>query len=95
MAQSILAVYEHGVLRPLERVTFSESQKVTIQIVPESINNELDTPLLVQVGLLTPPQCPSKKSLISKKVRRKLADTLARGAKQTLSEIVIEERGKW
>jgi hypothetical protein len=48
---------------------------------------------LVKVGLLTPPSKPSKRSSISKAERKKLADALAQGAKQTLSEIVIEDRG--
>lgn len=96
MSQSILAVYEHGLLRPLEPLTLPESHKVRIQIIPEPVVDKADQVMqfLVEVGLLTPPSRSSKPQLISKAERRKLADALAQGAKHTLSEIVIEDRGQ-
>lgn len=95
MPQSIMAVYEHGLLRPLEPLTLPESLKVRIQILSEPVVDKGDQVIqfLVKVGLLTPPSNPSKSSLISKAERRKLADALAKSAKKTLSEIVIEDRG--
>ncbi len=94
-SQSIMAVYEHGILRPLEPLTLPENFKVRIQIIPEPAVDKADqvVQFLVKVGLLTPPSKPSKLSPISKAERKKLADALAQGAKQTLSEIVIEDRG--
>nr|VFK62745.1 MAG: Protein of unknown function DUF104 [Candidatus Kentron sp. TUN]VFK71946.1 MAG: Protein of unknown function DUF104 [Candidatus Kentron sp. TUN] len=81
MPQSIMAVYEHGLLRPLEPLTLTESQQVKIQILSE--------PLADKNGhVVESPQ------IFSKAERRELADALARGAKKTLSEIVIEDRGQ-
>ncbi len=95
MPQSIIAIYEHGLLRPLEPLTLPENRKVRIQIVPEPVVDKADEIIqfLVKMGVLTPPSNPSKSSSISKAERRKLADALAKNAKQTLSEIVIEDRG--
>jgi len=97
MPQSIMAVYEHGLLRPLEPLTLPENHRVRIQVVPEFVTDKADQAVqfLIKVGLLTPPSNPSKSSLIPKAERRKLADALAHGTKQTLSEIVIEDRGQW
>jgi len=97
MPQNIMAVYEHGLLRPLEPLILPENRKVKIQIVPELTTDKADqvVQFLIKVGLLTPPSNPSKLSSISKAERRKLADALAYGTKQTLSEIVIEDRGQW
>ena len=97
MPQSIMAIYEHGLLRPLEPLTLPESHKVQIQIVPEPVVDKADQVIqfMVKVGLLTPPSRPLKSSLVSRSERRKLADALAQSAKQTLSEIVIEDRGQW
>ncbi len=97
MPQSIMAVYEHGMLRPLAPLTLPEKRMVRIQILPEPVIDQADQAIqfLVEAGLLTPPANPSKPAYMSKVERRKLADALARGAKQTLSEIVIEDRGQW
>ena len=97
MLQNIMAVYEQGLLRPLEPLILPEKYKVHIQIVPEPVVDKGDEIIqfLVNMGLITPPSTPSKASTISKAERRKLADALAKNAKQRLSEIVIEERGQW
>ncbi len=97
MPQSIMAIYEHGLLRPLAPLTLPERRMVRIQILPEPVIDKADQVMqfLVEVGLLTPPENPSKSASISKAERRKLADALAQGTKHTLSEIVIEDRGQW
>ena len=97
MPQTIMAVYEHGLLRPLEPLILPENHKVRIQIVPEPVVDKGDEIIqfLVKMGMVTQPSNPSKVSSISKTERRNLADALAKNAKQTLSEIVIEDRGQW
>lgn len=97
MPQNIMAVFEHGLLRPLEPLTLPENHKVLIQIIPEPVVDKGDEIIqfLVKMGLITPPSNPSKLPSISKTERRNLADALAKNAKQTLSEIVIEDRGQW
>lgn len=96
MSYSITAVYEHGVLRPLEPLTLPECRTVRIQILPDSVPDTAEQVMLFlnKVGLLTPPQS-QRTSLVSKEERRKLADALGQSAQQSLSEIVIEDRGQW
>ena len=97
MLQSIMAVYEHGLLRPLEPLTLPESFKLRIQILPETILEKKGNAVhsLVQKGLLTPPSNPLNTAPIPKAEKRKLADAMAQDLKKTLSEIVIEDRGQW
>ncbi len=97
MSQSIMAVYEHGILRPIEPLKLPERRKVRIKIVSEPVVDKGDEIIqfLVKMGLITPPSNPSRSSSISKAERRKLSDAMARNSKQTLSEIVIEDRGQW
>jgi predicted DNA-binding antitoxin AbrB/MazE fold protein len=97
MQQNIMAVYEQGILRPLEPLMLPERYKVYIQIVPEPVIDKGDeiVQFLVNMGVITPPSTLSKSSTISKAKRKKLADALAKNSKQTLSEIVIEDRGQW
>ena len=97
MSQSIMAVYEHGILRPLEPLKLPERHKARVKIVSEPVVDKGDEIIqfLAKIGLITPPSNPSRSSSISKAERRKLSDAMARNSKQTLSEIVIEDRGQW
>ena len=97
MSQSIMAVHEHGIFRPLEPLELPERHKVRIKIVSEPVVDKGDEIIqfLVKMGLITPPSNPSRASPISKAERRKLSDAMAKYSKQTLSEIVIEDRGQW
>ena len=97
MSQSIMAVYEHGILRPLEPLKLPERHKARVKIVSEPVVDKGDEIIqfLAKMGLITPPSNPSRSSSISKAERRKLADAMAKDSKQTLSEIVIEDRGRW
>ena len=92
-----MAVYEHGLLRPLEPLILPENQKVMIQVLTEPVVDKTEQVIqfLLKTGLLTPPSNPKKTQLVSKTKRRRLADALAHNAKQSLSEIVIDERGQW
>nr|VFJ63866.1 MAG: Protein of unknown function DUF104 [Candidatus Kentron sp. DK] len=95
--QSITAIYEHGLLRPLEPLTLPENRKVRIQVLPESAANKHDPVIqsLVARGMVTLPSNSSNPPLLSETERQELAEALARSAKKPLSEIVIEDRGPW
>ncbi|MBF0397660.1 MAG: antitoxin family protein [Desulfobacterales bacterium] len=97
MSQNIMAIYEHGVLRPLEPLILPESQTVWIQVIQESLidNTKQVIQYLNKIGLLIPPSSPSKTPLISKVERRRLSDALSQKTNRSLSEIVIDERGQW
>ncbi len=93
----VLAVYEKGQLRPLKPLSLSEQQRVRIRIMPEQPLDKADKAIqhLIQSHLLTPPSESLTDETISESERRQLADTLAKAAKRTLSEIVTEERAQW
>ncbi len=97
MPQSIIAVYEHGLLRPLEPLILPEKQKVRIQVEPEkqidSIENVFQ--FLINMGWVTPPSGQSKVKPISLQERNRVADILGKSAKKPVSQMIIEDRGEW
>ena len=104
MAEIVTAVYENGMLRPLQPLDLRERQTVRIQIMPEEpvIQDEPDEveeviQSLVAAGLMRPrPKrgTPSPDP-VSEEERRRLADIMGKAPGKPLSEIVIEERGEW
>jgi predicted DNA-binding antitoxin AbrB/MazE fold protein len=99
MTETILAVYQEGVLRPLEPLHLKEQQRVYIQAVPEETAEDEAAAairVLVEAGLMRPPdrQTPPPPDPVSEKERRALAELLAQAPGKSLSEIVIEDRGK-
>ncbi len=89
-----MAVYEHGILRPLEPLILSEKQMVRIQVEPEK---QIDTvyQFLINMGWLTPPFGQSKVKPVPLKERNRVADILGKAVKKPVSEMIIEDRGKW
>ena len=97
MSETVKAVYENGVLRPLRPLKLRERQTVRLQIVPEEltdIEDEAAIRMLVEAGTLTPPPGRSDVEPISEEERRELADRLGRAPGKPLSEIIIEDRGE-
>jgi predicted DNA-binding antitoxin AbrB/MazE fold protein len=96
MPQSITAVYEQGVLRPLEPLSLPENQKVRIRIDMEK-QKDLGGNVfqfLIDIGRLTPPSGQSKVNPIPLAKRNRAADILGQAAKKPVSEIIIEDRGE-
>lgn len=96
MTETVKAVYENGVLRPLRPLKLRERQTVRLQIVPEEptdSEDEMAIRMLVEAGTLTPPPGRSNVEPISEQERRELADRLGRVPGKPLSEIIIEDRG--
>jgi predicted DNA-binding antitoxin AbrB/MazE fold protein len=96
----VTAVYEKGILRPLQPLNLRERQRVRIQVFPEEVaetENEYEAAIraLVAEGLLTPPPGRSKVPPIPEQERLELANRLGRAPGKPLSEIIIEERGEW
>jgi predicted DNA-binding antitoxin AbrB/MazE fold protein len=98
--ETVTAVYEKGVLRPLQPLDLQECQVVRIQVLPEmgeEDEGEEMIRLLVAAGLMrprprigTPPPDP-----VPEEERREMAERLGRAPGKPLSEIVIEDRGEW
>jgi len=100
MAEIVTAVYENGMLRPLQPLNLRERQTVRLQIVqdePVEGENEGEAAIrmLVEAGLLTPPPRRPDVEPIAEQDRRELADRLGRAPGTPLSEIIIEDRGEW
>ena len=97
MAEIVTAVYEKGVLRPLQPLNLEEQQTVRLQVLPEEPDNEIEEVIqaLVEAGLLTPPPGHSEIDPVSEEERRELAEALGQAPGKPLSEIIIEERGEW
>ena len=99
MTETILAVYEEGVLRPLEPLHLKERQTVYVQVMPqEAVEDEGATAIrvVIEAGLMRPPdrEMPLPPDPVSEEERRALAEALASAPGKTLSEIVIEDRGE-
>jgi predicted DNA-binding antitoxin AbrB/MazE fold protein len=99
MSETVRAVYEKGMLRPLRPLHLRERQTVQLQIVveePAESENEAEAAirLLVAAGQLTPPPRHPDIAPISEQARHELADRLGHAPGKPLSEIIIEDRGE-
>lgn len=97
MTETVKAVYENGVLRPLRPLKLREHQTVRLQIVPDEptdAEDEAAIHLLIEAGTLTPPPGRSNVEPISEQERRELADRLGQAPGKPLSEMIIEDRGE-
>jgi predicted DNA-binding antitoxin AbrB/MazE fold protein len=98
VSEIVQAIYERGVLRPLDPLDLSEQQKVRIQVWSEEEPEEEEVlRVLTQAGLMrprpgrgSPPPPP-----LSEDERQALADEVGRAPGKSLSEIIIEDRGAW
>ena len=104
MMEIVTAVYEKGMLRPLQPLNLRERQRVRIRVVPEDSdvseepvdNTDALIQRLVAKGLMRPrPRGPIPPDPVSAEERKALADRLGRAPGKPLSEIIIEERGEW
>jgi predicted DNA-binding antitoxin AbrB/MazE fold protein len=96
MAEIVTAVYEDGVLRPLQPLNLRERQTVRVQLLPdEPTDVERVVQSLVKAGLITPPPGRSEVDPVSEEERRELARVLGQAPGKPLSEVIIEERGEW
>jgi len=104
MMEIVTAVYEKGMLRPLQPLNLRERQRVRIQVVPEDPdvseepgdNTDALIQRLVAKGLMRPrPRGPIPPDPVSAEERKALADRLGRAPGKSASEMVIEDRGEW
>ncbi len=94
---TITAIYENGLLRPLTPLTLPEHSRVQIQIQttpaaedPAEHRRRVHEALVAAgLSLSTPPAMPEAKPLSAER-REELAQILAAGG--PLSEVIIEER---
>ncbi len=99
MTETVAAVYEQGVLRPLEPLNLQEHQRVRIMVLAEEAlgdDRESTIRVLVEAGLMRPR--PQRQMIppdpVSPEERQALADRLGHAPGKTASEMVIEGRGE-
>lgn len=101
MPETITAVYENGVFRPLSSVSFKDGETVQINIVADVSLEELKDDrekaiklmdLRKLMGLSTK---QFKLDAVAEQKRRELFEKLKGRVGKPLSEIVIEDRGPW
>ena len=99
MAKVITAVYEEGVLRPLDPLKLREHETVRIQLLPAESDAdaaEQAIRVLVAAGLMRPPSRePAPPDPVSEERRLALAERLGRAPGKPLSQIILEDRGEW
>ena len=94
MTKTVTAIYENGILRPLEPLLLRNRQTVQIQIIPTQTISEAEqaVQILVANGLLTPPPGESKFMPLAEARRRQSADSLGKAAAKPASEMILEDR---
>ncbi|WP_293354154.1 MULTISPECIES: antitoxin family protein [unclassified Microcoleus] len=101
MPETIAAVYENGVFRPLSSVSFKDGETVQIQIVAEESSEELkdDREKAIKLmdlrKLMGLPTKQFKLDAAAEQKRRELFEKLKGRVGKPLSEIVIDDRGPW
>ena len=101
MPETITAIYENGVLRPLNPLSLNDGETVQITIVAEVSQEELkgDREKAIKLidvrKLMGLPKKQFKLDAAAEQKRRELFEKLKGRVGKPLSEIVIEDRGPW
>ena len=94
MSQSIIAIYENGVLRPLLPMPFPEHSRLRIQVqqvLPKTTEHRQQVQAaLTTAGLSQPASNAPSSTRLSPERRAALAQIFAAG--QPLSEVILQER---
>jgi len=96
MPENITTVYENGVFRPLSPLSLNDGETVQITIVAEVSQRQKSMIKLMTEGRLVPlPTKQFKLDAAAEQKRRELFEKLKGRVGKPLSEIVIEDRGRW
>ena len=105
MSEIITAVYENGVLRPVNSLSLKEGQTVRLKILPEVAPGEPKSDmdkafqLLVDEGVVSLPpkygQVDPAELARREQMRRERISKMKPLSGKPLSETIIEDRGSW
>lgn len=96
MPETIAAIYENGVFRPLSPLSLNDGETVQITIVAEVSQRQKSMIKMMTEGQLVPfPTKQFKLDAAAEQKRRELFEKLKGRVGKPLSEIVIEDRGPW
>ena len=93
MSETITAIYEHGVLRPLRPLPLPENARVHIQILDESTGTEERMrvyQVLTDAGVIGAAESPASVLSVSESELDRIGRSLAQGG--PLSDSIIAER---
>jgi predicted DNA-binding antitoxin AbrB/MazE fold protein len=94
MNDTIAAIYEKGVIRPLEPLTLAEHTRVQIRIVPEATNPEAERQkvrtALLTASVIHPHEDQEQVPVVSEEEMLNAANAL--GAAGPLSDVIIAAR---
>lgn len=95
MSQTVEAIYEKGVFRPLTPVQLAEHQSVRLTVESQSRDTAL-TPQQIweEAGRLRPLGSALEEMMVSDSVLEEVREALAKAGGKPLSEIIIEQRGR-
>ncbi len=94
MSQNIKAIYENGILRPLQPLDLTENKTVNISVLDEAANDEEThqdkvSRVLREAGLTSQMKFPNAKKL-SDKERKRLGKLFS--GEKSLGEYIDEDR---
>lgn len=97
MSALIPAIYENGIIRPLQPLSLPEGQTLQIQIVVDESVIELQqiTQFLETTGRVTSPPCSDSTKPVPANQWQELSERLKNLPGKPISELIIEERGTW
>ena len=96
MSQNIQAIYENGILRPLQPLDLAENETVDIAVLGKSSNGEEThrdkvSRVLREAGLTSPLDFPvAEKDILSEEERQRLGKLFS--GEKPLSEYIDEDR---
>ena len=96
MSQNIQAVYENGILRPLQPLDLPENKTVNITVLDEMPNGEETMPekadrVLREAGLISPLKFPvTEKDILSEEERQRLGGIFS--GEKPLGDYIDEDR---
>lgn len=97
MSNIIEAIYESGLLRPLQPLLLTDNQMVKLQIIEETDQDIIERVLqnMAKDGLLSLPKKTDLPNPVSDEELERIADIFGKAAKVPLSQMIIEDRGDY
>ncbi len=92
MTHIITAVYERGLLRPLQNLNLREHETVQIQVITANGESGAALAALIGAGLIKPDVPADVPPEIPEQRRREVADAL--GKNGPISDLILQDRGQ-
>lgn len=87
-SETIVAIYENGILRPQHSVPFNEGETVRLQVLKEISSHEAEQKASLELALPSPQRQVNPVKQLQRERERKLVEVKGK----PLSEMIIEDR---